>query len=313
MRRESFVSGAVAAAAFAAAGSSARAQTRPVVRMASVATETFAVALYARDSGAFARAGVDVDIQFFTSGAPANVAMSGGAVDVAADDPLQLTNAINHGLPFQYFAGGLLHVATDPTTALCVAHDSPIKSAKDLEGTTIAVPTVLDLASLGVREWMLKGGADPNKAQFVELSNPAMPAAIIRGTVAAGMLGEPYISSYPTDLRILANAYNAVADRFLLNAYYARRDWLAANPDVARRVAAGLYEGARWANSHHAESLAMLVKYSKADATKLSGMHRAVYATALEPALLRPVIDIGLKYKAIEKAVPLPELIAKLA
>jgi NitT/TauT family transport system substrate-binding protein len=314
MRRRAFLREAsLGAAAFAAASGSARAQSAPHIRMSAVATETFAAPLYARECGAFTRAGLNVELQMFASGATANVAMAGGALDVSGNDPLQLTNAIAHGLPFQYFAGALLHVGDEPTTTLCVAKNGPIKTAKDLEGQAIAVPTVLNLASLCVREWMNRNGADSTKAHFVELPGPAMTPAILRGTIGAAMLSEPFATTYGKDLTMLANAYNVIGNRFQLNAYYARRDWLTENPDLARRLAAALYDGAKWSNSHHADSLDILVKYSKVDPDKLSGIKRATYATSLDFALIRPVLDIGVKYKVIEKALPASDMIAKLA
>jgi NitT/TauT family transport system substrate-binding protein len=280
--------------------------------MPAVATETFAETLYAQECGAFTRAGLNVELQLFASGAPANAAMSGGALDVSANDPLQLTSAIEHGVPYRYFAGGLLHVADAPTTELCVAKNGPIKTAKDLEGQAIAVPTVLNLASLSVREWMAQQGADPAKARFVEFPNPAMPAAIARGAVAAGMLGEPFITLSASETRVLANSYNSIADHFILNAFYARRDWLAENADLAHRLVAALYDAARWANTHHADTLAILVKYGKLDPDKLADVRRATYATSLDPALLRPVIDIGVKYKVIDRALTPSEMIARV-
>jgi NitT/TauT family transport system substrate-binding protein len=290
----------------------ARAQSGSHIRMPAVATETFAQTLYAQECGAFTRAGLNVDLQLFASGAPANQAMSGGALDVSANDPMQLANAIIHGVPFRYFAAGLLHVGDAPTTELCVAKNGPVKTAKDLEGQAIAVPTVLNLASLSVREWMAQNGADSSKARFVEFPNPAMPAAIARGAVAAGMVGEPYITLSANETRVLANSYNTIADRFILNAFYARREWLADNPDLARRLAAALYDAARWANTHHADTLAILVKYGKVDPDKLSGVRRATYATAFDPALLRPVLDIALKYKAIDRPMTAAEMIARV-
>ncbi|HEY5350490.1 MAG TPA: hypothetical protein VIJ64_12170, partial [Candidatus Lustribacter sp.] len=89
--------------------------------MPAVATETFAETLYAQECGAFTRAALNVEPHLFASGAPANQAMSGGALDVSANDPLQLANAINHGIPYRYFAAGLLYIGDAPTTELCVA------------------------------------------------------------------------------------------------------------------------------------------------------------------------------------------------
>jgi hypothetical protein len=58
--------------------------------------------------------------------------------------------------------------------------------------------------------------------------------------------------------------------------------------------------------------LAILVKYGKLDPDKLADVRRATYATSLDPALLRPVIDIGVKYKVIDRALTPSEMIARV-
>jgi NitT/TauT family transport system substrate-binding protein len=299
-------------AALIAATAAAQAQSAPRIRIGAVATETFAEPLYAQDYGAFARAGLGVDLSLFASGAGVNQAMSGGALDVAACDPIQLMNAIDHGIPYQYFAGGLVHVGEAPTTVLCVAKSGPVKTAKDLEGQTIGIITLHNLAEFSIREWMTQQGADPSKARFIELTGPSMPAAVARGTVAAAMLIEPYLSMSAADTRVLANPYNSIADRFILNAFYARRDWLAQNAVLAKKLTGALYDAARWIDTHRTESLPILVKYGKFEPDKLATMRRATYATALDPALIAPVIEIAAKYKAVERTLPPADLIAKL-
>lgn len=288
------------------------AQNTPQIRMGAVATETFAEPLYAQDSGAFSRAGLNVELSIFSSGAGMNQAMSGSALDVAVCDPIQLMNAVNHGIPYQYFAGSLIHVGDAPTTLLCVNKNGPLRTARDLEGQTIAIITLHNLAEFSIREWMTQQGADPAKVRFIELTGPAMPAALARGAIAAAMLVEPYLSMSASDTVVLANTYNAIANRFVLNAFYARRDWLAQNAESAKRLTSALYDAARWANTHHSQSMPILVKYGKFELGKLATMRRASYATSLDPALLQPVIDIAGKYKAVERVLPTSDLIARL-
>ena len=300
----------LAAAPALAGPRAARAQSGPKIRMGAVATETFAEPLYAADSGAFARAGLNVELTLFASGAVLNQAVNGGALDVGECDPIQLTYAIDHGVPYAYFAGGLVHIGDAPTTVLCVSRTGPIRTARDLEGQTIAIITLHSLGEYSIREWMTQQGADPAKARFVEIPGPAMPGALARGTVAAAMLIEPYLSmTTATDARVLANPYNVVAQRFALNAFYARRDWLSATADQTRRLTAALYDAARWVNAHRAESMPILAKYAKLEPAQIAAMQRATYATSLEPRLLQPVVAIATKYKAVEKPIPPADLI----
>jgi NitT/TauT family transport system substrate-binding protein len=303
---------AVASLAALAATASARplrAQTLPRIRLGAVASETYAEPLYAAGSGAFTRAGLDVEIAMFPSGAGLNEAVRGGALDVGSCDPIELMNAREHGIPYAYFAGGLISNADASTTLLCTAADGPVHGAHDLEGAPIAIITLHSLAEFSIREWMTQQGADASKARFVELPGPAMGPAVARGTVAAAMLIEPFLSLAGADARVLANPYRTVANRFILNAYYAPQPWLAANVDVVRRLAAAFAETARWAAAHHPESGAILAAAAKLAPERIAAMRRASYATALAPQLLAPVIAIAAKYHAVEKAVPAADLI----
>ena len=65
---------------------------------------------------------------------------------------------------------------------------SSIRSAKELEGQTVAVGTLVSLTSVSLRMWLAQNGADPAKVQFIEMKFGEMPAALERGTVAAAYL-----------------------------------------------------------------------------------------------------------------------------
>jgi ABC-type nitrate/sulfonate/bicarbonate transport system substrate-binding protein len=65
---------------------------------------------------------------------------------------------------------------------------------------------------------------------------------------------------------------------------------------------------ADWANANPVKAAAILSKYSKADIERL----HTVYGRTLDPALIAPVIDVGMKYKTLAKPVAPADLIAKL-
>jgi hypothetical protein len=65
---------------------------------------------------------------------------------------------------------------------------------------------------------------------------------------------------------------------------------------------------AEWANAHHPESAAILLKYTKLTPEIVAHMNRATYGTALEPALIQPVIDNAAKYGSFPRPVTAAEL-----
>lgn len=301
----------IAAASLALAPRVTQAQS-VTVRMAAVPTESYAEPLYALDGGFFAKAGLNVEIAMFSTGGQITNALAGGAIDVGIADMIQVGNGFNRGVPFGFFAGGMEYTSTASTTQLCVLKNGPIRTAKDLEGKTVGCNGLRSIAEFCVREWLKLNGADPSSVSIVEIPPPVALAALQRGTVAAMMISEPVLSTSSNDVRYLASAYDACAKNFYINSWFANRDWLAKNPELARKIQAVVYESARWANTHHAETAPILAKYAKVDVENIKKMQRAVYDTTLDVKKMQPVLDIALRYKALDRAVSASDLIVKI-
>jgi NitT/TauT family transport system substrate-binding protein len=284
------------------------ASAAPKIRVGAVANESFAEPFYCADHGAFGRAGLDVEIVTFAGANVLQQALAGNAIDVGIIDVIQLSNAINHGLPFRYFAGSAIMSST-PTTLLSVSKNGAIRRPQDLEGQTIGVVTLHSANELAVREWLKRNGVDDSTVRFVELTGAAMGPTVLRGTVAATMLMEPFLSLSGDELRPLGNVFGAVANEFLLNGWYARTEWLDANAPVIPALTQAIYDTARWANVNHAASAPIFAKWAKMDLGQVNAMRRANYATSLDVGLLQPVINLAVKYKSIERAVPPANLI----
>jgi ABC-type nitrate/sulfonate/bicarbonate transport system substrate-binding protein len=114
------------------------------------------------------------------------------------------------------------------------------------------------------------------------------------------------------DAKIFAKPYDAIAKQFLISDWFTTRDWLTKNGDAAKRFVGAIYDAARWANTHHDESAAILAKYTKVDVERIRRMNRCTYATNLQPALVQPVLDTAFKYKALETATNAATLIARV-
>jgi NitT/TauT family transport system substrate-binding protein len=283
------------------------------LRIAAVPTDSYAEPYYINDGGFFSRAGIDVEINVFGTGGQIATAVAGGALDVGIADPIQVGSGFIRGVPFGFFAGGMMYSTDEPTSELCVSKTGPIKTAKDLEGKAIAVNGVKSMAEFATRDWIRDNGGDPAKVTFVEIPPAAVPPALQRGTVAAGMVSEPNLTIVADfDIVPLGKTYDACAKYFYIDLWFARREWIAANQETVRKMVGAIYEGARWANTHRPETLAILAKYAKLDVGKLGKMHRASYDTQLDPKKIQPPLDIAWKYKALERQLDANQLIVRV-
>jgi NitT/TauT family transport system substrate-binding protein len=302
---------AALAAATAALPTRVRAQAVPVIRFGSSPLgETYQLPYYAREMGFFKAAGLNVEIQDFTTAGAIATALAGNALDVATVDPVAVANAYNRGVPWAFFAGGGAYSSDSPTTVLCVALNSTVRTAKQLEDHAVGVIALSSISALGVKAWIEANGADLSKIKLFELSYPTMVPALNRGDLAAAFIAEPFYSQIKKDVRPFANAYDGIAKNFLIAATFSTKTWLAQNAATAKRLAQVLDDTVAWANTHHDESAAIVSKGTKIPIETVRVMTRTRYAT-LSPTLLQPVLDAGVRYKSIEKAVSAVDLIAR--
>jgi len=125
------------------------------------------------ECGAFEQAGLNVNVQTFNGGGIMLQACAGGAIDVGIGDVIQVTSAINAGIPLAIFAPSALYLSDAPTTVLVVAKDGPVQTAKDLVGKTIAVTSLNSLQEISTREWLHQHGGDPARRNWLSANTDA--------------------------------------------------------------------------------------------------------------------------------------------
>lgn len=287
------------------------AQTAPI-RLGAAINDSYAEPYFAADAGFFDRAGVNVNITTFPSAPAMITAAVGNAIDVGTADVIQVGNAVNHGVPLAFFAGVGLYSSAAPTTYLCVTKESSIRSAKDLEGKTVAVVALTSISTITVHEWLHQNGADPGAVKFFEIPFSSMAPALARGTTAAALISEPFVSMSKDALRVLADTQHVIAPTYYISALFASRDWISQNAAPAKRFRDALYATARWANTHQSDTAVILSKYTKLDVDRIRAMTRVRFATALDPKLMQPVLDFAYKNGALDKQVSAKALIASL-
>jgi NitT/TauT family transport system substrate-binding protein len=294
--------------------SAAGAQTLPVVRVATSANDAAAVVYYAQALGYFKRAGIDVQIQALNNGGAAlAAAVVSGSIDVAVSNVLSLATAHMRGVPVVLVAPSALYESAAPTTALAVSSDSTVMSARDLNGKTVATGGLNDLSEVTAKAWIDEHGGDSKTVSYIEIPFVQMAAALARGTVQAAVMTEPYLTDGHDKLRIIGKPYDAVGQRFLINGWFSSEQWVTEHPGLASRFAAALANAATWANAHHSESAAILVRYSPIAPPVLDRMTRATYGTSLRAADIQPTIAVGVKYGGLTAPFPGGDLIASSA
>jgi len=301
------------AAAFAAVPSIAHAAPGDpaIVRAATIPADVAATVEYARDLGYFKNAGLDVQVQIMQSGPVIAPAVVGGSLDVGAANTGSLAGARERGLPLRIFAPASQVSAATSTDVIMVKADSPIKSAADINGKTVAIVAMKTVQHAMFLAWVDKHGGDSKTIRMIEVPFPAMIAALDAGRVDVAIPSEPFTSQGRTGNRILGNCYETLASPMLLFGYFATDAWLAANGETALKFAAGIKQAAVWANGHPLASATLLTHFTNLDPSIASAMARASYATAIDPAMIQPAINVMVKYGFLPKLIDADELIWK--
>jgi NitT/TauT family transport system substrate-binding protein len=307
--RRLFLTGTAAALA-STLSSPARAQTRIPLKIGATANDSFAEAYYAQDLGYFTRAGIDAEITTFANGAQVSTGVASGALDIGISSVITLANATIRGLPFVYIAGGGMYSAAAPTIVLCVAKDSPVTNARDLEGKAVSVSGIKDITHLAVVTWLEANGADPAKVNILEMPFSQVSAALNRGTIAAGIISEPSLAASLADVRVLAKPFELIGKRLMIGGWFATTDWQKKNPVAVRAFANVIYQTARWANANHDKSAVILQKYTKIDDATVRRMVRVTYAESLAPDMIDPTLELSAREKFTERRVRATEMIA---
>jgi NitT/TauT family transport system substrate-binding protein len=297
--------------AFAAFPSRLWAQSLTTLRVAGSPDEDIIGSLYGAQSGIFKKYGLDVVVTRANSGSAATAAVIGGSLEIGKSSLLGLIVAHTKNVPLVLEAPGSLYSSDAPSAALVVAKDSPIQSARDLNGATLAVPALGDLFTIVNSAWIDKNGGDLRTVKFVEFPGPASAEAIAAGRVAAATLAQPILNDALSGgkCRILGYSFNAIANHFMATSYFTTVAFAAQNADVLARFRKGLAEATAYAEAHRPEMVPLISKYSGVEAKVVATMPQAPLGTVLDPRLIQPMIDAAVKYKAIAASFPVRDMI----
>jgi NitT/TauT family transport system substrate-binding protein len=305
---------ALVAGSMLAAGRTAEAQAElPIVRIGTNSNDALGEAYYGAESGIFRSNGINAQVTTTPNGSTTTQAVVAGDLDAGLANIVTVAAGVAHGIPLQMIAPAALYSSKHAYSALCVAKTATFTSAKDLIGMTCAVSTLNDFNQLGIQAWLEKNGVPATKVKYVELKFPEMGAALARGTVAAATIAEPSLTAALNtgQVRLFADVYSAIAPEFANIIWFSTKPWLQKNPDTAKRLVAGIYATARWANSHLSESAEIIARVGKIDVATVTGMRRAFFATAPDPKYVQAPLDFSFRYGLIPRAVTTAEFIAQ--
>lgn len=275
--------------------STARAQTEHGIHFACSAVEGQAEGYYANELGLFKRAGIAADFQTTRGGSATVTALVGGAVEVACTNPVSLGQALQRGIPLVILGTGAVWDTKVPSGFAITAPTSPVKTAKDLNGGVVGIPSLGGLNQLVMTAWIVANGGDLATIKFIEIPESATLEALNTGRIVASYLDEPQFSGYGNKVRPIGAASDAVAGThaFAETVWCTTNDWLTKNKATARKVVDALMAGGKWAMANPVPAAKILQKQFSFDASR----GKVQFATVNDPAAVQVLLDVATKYK----------------
>ena len=224
--------------------------------------------LIAQEKGFYEQAGLNVEIgPGKGSGSTAQLVAS-KAAQFGFADGFVVGNGVSKGMSIKMVAG----IFRRNPTAVVVLEESDIKSPKDLEGKTIAIPT----GATQFQQWpaFMKGcGLDASKIRITNVDPAGSPPALITGQIPA-IAG--YAQGYVPSIEIRGNKkarilwYADCGVTAVSNGIIVHTDLIEHDPELIRSFVAASLKGFLYGRAHVEEIAAVVKKFSEATVPAIS-------------------------------------------
>jgi NitT/TauT family transport system substrate-binding protein len=270
----------------------------------------------AMEKGFFKSEGLELETVPMAGGAVIVQGVTSGDLQFGWSNVISLYQANVEGFDFKLVAGGATNVkGKNETHAIQVLKNSPIKSAKDLDGKTVAVNTLNNIVHLMVMAWMDKNGASSAKVKFVELPFPQMLAALSSGRVDAISIHEPFATAavQKGEARVLAQPWGDVLPKFLIASWFASDKWIAKNKNTIQAFVRAINRGIDAIHADPEGSRAAMIKWAGLSPELAGKIGLPVFEKAISERDVQATIDLTVKYKLISRPLKARDVISDLA
>jgi len=193
---------------------------------------------YGVDQGFFEAHDLEVEVQPSQGGATVVPAVTSGSAQIGGSNVVSILLAAHEGLPLKIVAPGTF-VQNDPEqdfSAIIAAGDSDIRAPADLEGRTLALNTLKNVAEATAKESLSKQGVDISKVRLTEVDFPDMTAALDQGRVDAVFSIEPFVTqALGAGHRVVDRPYVGTKPGLQVGCYFTSEEYLNENRDVVER------------------------------------------------------------------------------
>lgn len=246
--------------------------------------------------GFFADRGIDLKLEAGQGGAAIVPGVTSGDFQFGFSNLTSLMSAQTEGLEVEAVAAGVASTGKsgEDFGAVVVPADSPIESAKDLPGHTVAVNTLNNIGDTTIRESIRTDGGDAKDVEFTEFGFPDMPAQLADGNVDAAWVVEPFLTIAKEDgAEPIAWNYVDIADDLTVAAYFTTTEFAEKDPDLVKRFTAAMEESLAYATEHPDAVRDILGEYADIDASIAEKITLPAWPSTINAESTKRLAELG--------------------
>lgn len=312
--RRSALQGAAAFAAASAlpAGFNSASAAPVKINLGYTATLGFLSVFLAKETGIFAKNGLDVDLTLIALNSNIPAALVSNSVQVGGPTPSILLQANEGGLDLVVVAGCSAPDPTNDREGVMVRKDSAIMQPSDFIGKKVGVPGIGAFLHVLFRKWLSDKGVDFTKINFVETPFTSSVEALRSGNIDAVIAGAPYsVRILNEGGRVAAPIYSASPANMPAIVYATTRQWAAANQVAVKNFQRSLAEAVDAVKKDPASAKAHAAKYVKLPDEIMKSIEVPVMISAVDEAQMQWWVDVMSQQKMLDKKPDVSRLIVK--
>ena len=289
----------------------------PKLRISAIPIAGF-TPIYAADKlGFFKQEGLEVTIDRAAGGAQTVPLLIQGTLQLAVTPIVSLALANQQNFNLRAIPPALDEKRTAPgQTAQIVLADSAIKSPADLKGKRVAVNTINSVNWLYDRAFVRsKGGIDPAQVQYLEVPFPSMVDALLRGSVDAINVPQPFhhIALGTGKVRVQGYPFVETQPGLHIAPYAGTATWLDANPNTVKAFVNAMHKAVEHMRSNPQEAKRLIAEFTGAKPELVEAVPMDDWSTSLSTADVEKTLQVMKQEGILKKDLKASELLHNVA
>ena len=261
--------------------------------------------------GFFKEQHLDVAVQSGQGGAAVVTSVVSGSAQFGFSNTVSEILALSKGLKLKAVAPGA-QSSDDPrrdAVADLVRGDGSVRTCKDLEGRTIAVNQVANIAEVTLKYGCEQRGANVSNFKFVEVAFPDMLSELQKGRVDAISTAEPFTTqALQAGAQALCYCFVDTFPHLTVATYFATADYAGKHPDVVRRFTAAIQRSLAYAQQNPDQARQTLATYTQIPAPARQAMVLPYWSQDMNKPSIQKMSDVMVRYGLIPRSPDLSSL-----